>query len=88
LNEKNVKATTDKLKIHTTSYTTFAEGKILKDPTIIAIAEKHKKAPSQIVLRWAHQFGASVIPKSVHKDRLIENFKIFDFEVHTYGCTF
>jgi diketogulonate reductase-like aldo/keto reductase len=81
LNQKNVKVTTDKLGVHTTSYTTLAQGKILKDPVVIDVAEKHKKTTSQVVLRWAHQYGVSVIPKSVHKDRLAENINIFDFEV-------
>jgi len=81
LNQKNVLITTNKLGVHTTSYTTLAQGKPLKDPVIISIAEKHKKTPTQIVLRWAHQYGISIIPKSVHKDRLAENMSIFDFEL-------
>ncbi|KAK8808506.1 hypothetical protein WA158_008407 [Blastocystis sp. Blastoise] len=51
----------------------------LKNPFIIEIAGKYHKTPAQILLRWAVQRGTIVIPKTVHKERLIENMNIFDF---------
>ncbi|MEI6141119.1 MAG: aldo/keto reductase [Mariniphaga sp.] len=42
---------------------------------------KYKKTPVQIVLRWDLQKGIVTIPKSVHKERIISNTDIFDFEI-------
>lgn len=50
-------------------------------PKITALAEKYKKSPAQIILRWDIQEGVIVIPKSVHEDRIIQNADIFDFEL-------
>ena len=44
-----------------------------------AIAEKHGRTVGQVVLRWLNQRNVVVIPKTVHKERMIENFSIFDF---------
>lgn len=53
----------------------------MDDPTILAIAKKYNKTPAQIILRWDIQGGVSVIPKSVHRDRIEKNIDIFDFEL-------
>ena len=50
-------------------------------PGILALAEKYKRTPAQIILRWDIQSGCIVIPKSVHEERIIENAGIFDFEL-------
>ena len=50
-------------------------------PLFIELSEKYKKTPVQIVLRWDLQKGIVTIPKSVHKDRIIGNADIFDFEL-------
>jgi len=70
----------------------FAEGKhgIFTDSTIAAIAEAHGKTVGQVILRWLLQRGITVIPKSVHADRMAENIAVFDFdlteaEMHTMG---
>ena len=44
-----------------------------------AIAEKHGRTVGQVVLRWLNQRNVVVIPKTVRKERMIENFSIFDF---------
>lgn len=44
-----------------------------------AIAEQHDKGVGAIILRWLNQRNIVVIPKSVHKERMIENFNILDF---------
>lgn len=46
---------------------------------ILSLAEKYKKSPAQIILRWHIQRGVAVIPKSSQKERLVENSNIFDF---------
>lgn len=53
----------------------------LKHPAVLAIAEKYKKTPAQIVLRWHLDHGNCAIPKSVHAERIRENFNVFDFKL-------
>ncbi len=65
------------------SWAPFAEGKndIFANKLLISIAANHNKTPAQIILRWLIQRGVGVIPKSVRKERIVENFNIFDFEL-------
>lgn len=53
----------------------------LTDETIAGIAAKYGKTNAQIILRWHIELGHSVIPKSVHADRIRENGDIFDFSL-------
>ena len=59
----------------------LGRGGVLTHPKITAMAEKYGKTPAQIILRWGLQRGFINIPKSVHKERIEENSKIFDFEL-------
>ncbi|MDT6980219.1 aldo/keto reductase [Levilactobacillus zymae] len=63
----------------------FAEGKhgVFTDRTITKIAQAHGKTTGQVILRWLLQRGITVIPKSVHADRMAENLDVFDFELTT-----
>lgn len=65
------------------SWGPFAEGKnnMFQNEVLVSIAEKHNKSVAQVVLRWLTQRGVVAIPKSVHKERIIENINIFDFEL-------
>jgi len=65
------------------SWGPFAEGKnnMFKNEVLASIGNKYKKSVAQVVLRWLTQRGVVVIPKSVRKERIIENFNIFDFEL-------
>ena len=65
------------------SWGPFAEGKndIFKNELLGAIGAKYKKSIAQVVLRWLTQRGVIVIPKSVKKERMAENFDIFDFNL-------
>ncbi len=65
------------------SWGPFAEGRnnIFQNESLVSLAVKYKKSVAQIILRWLTQRGVVVIPKSVHKERIIENFDIFDFEL-------
>jgi 2,5-diketo-D-gluconate reductase A len=66
------------------SWGPFAEGKneIFQNEALVSIAEKHKKSVAQVILRWLIQREVVAIPKSVRKERIIENFNIFDFELN------
>lgn len=50
-------------------------------PVLVRLAEKYGKTPAQIVLRWHIQLGVIVIPKSVHRERIVSNADVFDFEL-------
>jgi diketogulonate reductase-like aldo/keto reductase len=65
------------------SWGPFAEGKnnIFQNELLLSIAGKYKKTVAQVILRWLTQRGVVVIPKSVRKERMVENFSIFDFEL-------
>lgn len=71
------------LGIQPQAWAPFAEGLkgMFADPALKRIAEKHKKTPAQVILRWNVQQGVIVIPKSVHKDRMEENLDIWNFSL-------
>jgi diketogulonate reductase-like aldo/keto reductase len=65
------------------SWGPFAEGRnnIFQNELLLSIAGKYRKTVAQVILRWLTQRGVVVIPKSVQKERIVENFDIFDFEL-------
>jgi 2,5-diketo-D-gluconate reductase A len=65
------------------SWAPFAEGKnnFFKNELLQKIGNNHNKSVAQVTLRWMIQRGVVVIPKSVHKQRIAENFDVFDFEL-------
>jgi diketogulonate reductase-like aldo/keto reductase len=69
------------LGIVTEAWSPLAQGEVLDDPTIVAIAADRGKTPAQVVLRWHLQLGNVVFPKSVTPARIEENFDVFDFEL-------
>jgi diketogulonate reductase-like aldo/keto reductase len=70
-------------RVQIESWGPFAEGKnhIFQNEVLLPIAREHQKTTAQVILRWLTQRGAVVIPKSVHRERIIENFNVFDFEL-------
>jgi len=67
--------------IATEAWSPIAQGKVLSDPVITAIAERVGRTPAQVTLRWHIQRGDIVFPKSVTRSRVEENFALFDFEL-------
>lgn len=59
----------------------FAEGKngMFSNEALLSIGEKHGKSAAQVALRYLMQSDVVVIPKSTHKERMVENFNVFDF---------
>ena len=68
-------------KIAVQAYAPLARGAYLHSQLLLEIGRKYQKTTAQIGLRWAVQQGISVIPKSVHKERIRENAEIFDFSL-------
>ena len=71
----------NKGSIQLQSYTPLVRGKKFNDPRLLKLAAKYIKTPAQVILRWNIQHGISAIPKSSNKERLKENFDIFDFSI-------
>jgi diketogulonate reductase-like aldo/keto reductase len=65
------------------SWGPFAEGRndMFQNEMLVSIGKKYNKSVAQVILRWLTQRGVVVIPKTVRKERMEENFNIFDFEL-------
>ena len=63
------------------SWSPLARGKLVENETLKNIGLKYCKTAAQVILKWLIQRNIVAIPKSVHKERMIENFNIFDFEL-------
>ncbi len=67
--------------IATEAWSPLGQGKILDNPVLKTIAEKHNKSVAQIILRWHLDIGNIIIPKSVTPERIRENFAVTDFKL-------
>jgi 2,5-diketo-D-gluconate reductase A len=67
--------------IGTQAWSPIAQGRVLGDPVITAVAEGLDRSPAQVVLRWHIQHGNIVFPKSTTPARIRENLELFDFEL-------
>jgi 2,5-diketo-D-gluconate reductase A len=65
--------------IITQAWSPLGRGRLLQDPTLVAIAAKHEVTPAQVVLRWHLSLGGAAIPKSTHTERLRENLALDGF---------
>ena len=81
LSQKSLRTFCNNVSITMEAWSPLGRGNVLSDPVIGQIAKKHGKTPAQVVLRWELQENWIVIPKSVHKERIVENSQIFDFEL-------
>jgi len=82
LPQYELKAFCDAQNIHLTAYSPLGstDAPLANDPIIKEIAAKYKKSEPQVLISWAGQRGTSVLPKSVHKERIIANFQDFILE--------
>lgn len=73
----------EKYGVQIEAWAPFGEGRggLFTDKTIAEIAKKYNKSVAQVILRWEIQRDIVVIPKSVHIERMRENFNVFDFEL-------
>lgn len=67
--------------IQVEAYSPLTKGRKLGEDRLAAIARHYGKTPAQVLLRWGMQSGFVVIPKSTNRDRIREDFAIFDFEL-------
>jgi len=67
--------------IEVEAWSPIAQGKVLDDDVIGKVAAAHGKTPSQVTLRWHVERGDIVFPKSMHRERMAENFDVFDFQL-------
>jgi len=56
-------------------------GRASQVPELVRIGERHDKTGAQVCIRWILQHGVTAVPKSVHRDRIVENADVFDFEL-------
>ncbi|MGG7178355.1 aldo/keto reductase [Clostridium paraputrificum] len=72
-----------KYGVHTQAWAPFAEGKnnLFTNKTLKAVGDKYNKSIAQVALRYLIQRGVSVLPKTVSKERMQENFDVFNFEL-------
>jgi 2,5-diketo-D-gluconate reductase A len=70
-----------RLGIATEAWAPLAKGSLLDHPKITAVAERNRRTPAQVLIRWHIQLGNIVIPKSVNPSRIASNFEVFDFEL-------
>ena len=73
----------DKYGVVLEAWAPFAEGRnnMFKNETLVKIAKKHKKSVAQVILRWLYQRGIVTLAKSIHEERIKENFDIYSFEL-------
>jgi len=62
-------------------WATKDDPQLLQDPRLLKIAEKYKKSPAQVLLRFQIERGVAVIPKSVSPERIKQNMQLFDFKL-------
>ena len=81
--QKESRILMEKYNIQTMAWAPFAEGQndIFQNEVLSEIGAKYGKTPAQIILRWLRQSHIIAIPKSVHEERIRQNYDIEDFEL-------
>ncbi len=76
-----------KNEIQLEAYSPLTKGLRLDYPELVEMADKYERTPAQILLRWALQHDVVVIPKSEKKEHIIENSRVFDFQMSSADMT-
>jgi diketogulonate reductase-like aldo/keto reductase len=81
--QKELRTVMKRYHIKTMAWAPFAEGlnRIFTNNELAAIGSRYGKSPAQVILRWLRQDSIIAIPKSVHLERIQENFMVDDFEL-------
>ena len=81
--QENALALMREYGVHPEAWGPFAEGNhnIFAHPVLTAVGQKYGKSAAQVALRWNVQRGVTVIPKSVHRERMEQNIDIWDFQL-------
>ncbi|MDE7192880.1 MAG: aldo/keto reductase [Oscillospiraceae bacterium] len=87
--QKKAREYMDKYGVQHESWGPFAEGRkdFFTNPVLVEIGKKYNKSAAQVALRFLVQSNVVVIPKSTHKDRMEQNFDVFDFTLSTDDMT-
>jgi diketogulonate reductase-like aldo/keto reductase len=67
--------------VEVTAYSSLGTGRHLDDPTVAEVAARVGRSPAQVLLRWCVEKDTFVIPKSTHRERIVENGALFDFSL-------
>lgn len=81
LTQVDLRAYCQEHNIQFEAWSPLMQGKFLQEEVILDVAKQYNRTPAQILLRWDLQHGVVTIPKSITKERIEENAKIFDFEL-------
>lgn len=81
LTQKELLSFCKKEGIQLEAWSPLKQGQLLNEPLLEELAEKYQKSVVQIILRWDLQHGVVTIPKSIKESRIIDNAKVFDFEL-------
>jgi diketogulonate reductase-like aldo/keto reductase len=81
LDQSRVRAEAEKLGIVLSAYSPLGRGAVLKDATVVEIAKKLSRPPSEIALRWIVQQGVVAVPMTTKRENARSNMRIFDFEL-------
>jgi diketogulonate reductase-like aldo/keto reductase len=69
------------------AYSPLTKGRKLRDPRLVEMAAKYGKTAAQLLIRWALEKGFVVLPKSVNRERIVENADVFDFTISDADMT-
>ncbi|HSK32739.1 MAG TPA: aldo/keto reductase, partial [Propionicimonas sp.] len=79
LQQRDVEERSVRAGIRIEAWSPIARGALVSDPRVDAIAARYHKTVAQVTLRWHIEHGRIIIPRTVHKERMAENFALFDF---------
>lgn len=79
LQQRDVEERSVRAGIRIEAWSPIARGALVSDPHVDAIAARYHKTVAQVTLRWHIEHGRIIIPRTVRKERMVENFTLFDF---------